>query len=184
MTEGFAGDKKKGQSVLGPIERRFIDWGVPKIPKPIMSQHLTYLTILWSAGAILFGSLARFRFRRIDGHWILIPRRSGVVEASVPSSSPGDGSNDGGVVSFVRSNKPIPDRVLRRRADGDSDSLHRTQHVCVLCRNRTVLLGCARDPGGERRGVPRYDGAVESYDSPTRLCGERRQTTPPLRRSH
>ena len=54
----FAGDKKKGQSILGPIERRFIDWGIPKIPGPIMSHHLTMVTVLWSAGTILFGWLA------------------------------------------------------------------------------------------------------------------------------
>lgn len=36
MGETFAGDKKKGQSILGPIERRFIDWAVPKIPRPIL----------------------------------------------------------------------------------------------------------------------------------------------------
>ena len=58
MNTAFAGDKKKGQSLLGPIERRFIDWGVPKVPRPIMSHHLTYVTILWSAGTILFGWLA------------------------------------------------------------------------------------------------------------------------------
>ena len=59
MTEPFAGDKKKGQSILGPVERRFIDWAIPKVPKPIMSHHLTYLTALWSAGTVLFGWLAR-----------------------------------------------------------------------------------------------------------------------------
>ena len=58
MAEDFAGDKKKGQSLLGPLERRLIDWGIPKIPKPILSHHLTYITILWSAGTILFGWLA------------------------------------------------------------------------------------------------------------------------------
>lgn len=58
MAESFAGDKKKGQSLLGPLERKFINWGVPKIPKPILSHHLTYVTILWSAGTVLFGWLA------------------------------------------------------------------------------------------------------------------------------
>ena len=59
MTEQFAGDKKKGKSVLGPLERRFIDWGIPKVPKPIMSQHLTYVTLFWSAGIVASGWLAR-----------------------------------------------------------------------------------------------------------------------------
>lgn len=54
----FAGDKKAGQSLLGPIERRFIDWAVPKVPRPIMSHHLTALTAVWSALTVLFGWLA------------------------------------------------------------------------------------------------------------------------------
>ncbi len=54
----FAGDKKKGQSVLGRVERQFIDWAIPKVPRPIMSHHLTYVTIFWSAGTVLFGWLA------------------------------------------------------------------------------------------------------------------------------
>ncbi len=56
---GFAGDKKKGQSILGPIERRFIDWAIPKVPRPIMSHHLTMVTLAWSVGTVLFGWLAR-----------------------------------------------------------------------------------------------------------------------------
>jgi phosphatidylglycerophosphate synthase len=58
VSDGFAGDKKLGQSVLGPLERRFIDWAVPKIPKRIMSHHLTMVTLVWSAGTVLFGWLA------------------------------------------------------------------------------------------------------------------------------
>ncbi len=58
MPEAFAGDKKHGQSVLGPLERRFIDWAIPKIPKPILSHHLTMLTLFWSIGTVLFGWLA------------------------------------------------------------------------------------------------------------------------------
>ncbi len=54
----FAGDKKTGQSVLGPLERRCIDWAVPRIPAPILSHHLTYMTIFWSVGVIGFGFLA------------------------------------------------------------------------------------------------------------------------------
>ena len=61
----FAGDKKAGQSLLGPIERRFIDWAVPKVPRPVMSHHLTALTALWSALTIVFGKLA------VDDHrWL------------------------------------------------------------------------------------------------------------------
>ncbi|MGH1505764.1 MAG: CDP-alcohol phosphatidyltransferase family protein [Acidimicrobiales bacterium] len=55
----FAGDKKKGQSILGPIERRFIDWAIPKVPGPILSHHLTMVTLAWSVGTVVFGWLAR-----------------------------------------------------------------------------------------------------------------------------
>lgn len=54
----FAGDRKSGQSLLGPIERRFIDWAIPRVPKPIMSHHLTMATLAWSVLMVLFGALA------------------------------------------------------------------------------------------------------------------------------
>lgn len=54
----FSGDRKHGQSLLGPWERRFIDATVVRIPAPIRSHHLTMLTLLWSAGTVLFGWLA------------------------------------------------------------------------------------------------------------------------------
>ncbi len=59
VKETFAGDKKSGQSILGPAERRLIDWAIPKIPKPILSHHLTMLTLLWSMLMVLFGWLAQ-----------------------------------------------------------------------------------------------------------------------------
>lgn len=59
MNDGFAGDKKKGQSFLGPVERRFIDWGIPKIPSAIKSHHLTMVTLAWSVGTIASGWLAQ-----------------------------------------------------------------------------------------------------------------------------
>ena len=68
----FAGDKKKGQSILGPIERRFIDWGIPRIPKPIMSHHLTYVTIVWSAGTVLFGWLATKNLAWLNGVSVMV----------------------------------------------------------------------------------------------------------------
>ena len=58
MPEAFAGDKKTGQSLLGPIERRFIDWAVPKVPGRVMSHHLTALTAVWSSATVLFGWLS------------------------------------------------------------------------------------------------------------------------------
>jgi phosphatidylglycerophosphate synthase len=70
--ETFAGDKKKGQSVLGKAERKFIDWGIPKVPKPILSHHLTYITILWSAGTVLFGWLARDNHAWLHGVSVMV----------------------------------------------------------------------------------------------------------------
>lgn len=57
-TEIFAGDRKTGQSILGPSERRFIDWAVPKIPEPVGSHHLTMLTLVWTVLMVVFGLLA------------------------------------------------------------------------------------------------------------------------------
>ena len=57
-TKGFAGDAKKGQSLLGPIERQFIDTWVPRIPEPINGWHLTMLTLVWSLAMILFAYLS------------------------------------------------------------------------------------------------------------------------------
>lgn len=54
----FAGDKKKGQSILGPFERRLIDSAVVRVPAPIMSHHLTALTALWSSLIVVSGWLA------------------------------------------------------------------------------------------------------------------------------
>lgn len=72
MAEAFAGDKKKGQSILGPVERRFIDWAIPKVPKPIMSHHLTALTAVWSALTILFGWLARSDLAWLHGVSLMV----------------------------------------------------------------------------------------------------------------
>jgi archaetidylinositol phosphate synthase len=57
-TQTFGGDKKTGQSVLGPSERKFIDRWVTKIPRHVRSWHLTMTTLLWSAGVIGFGAMA------------------------------------------------------------------------------------------------------------------------------
>ena len=59
MVEGFAGDRKVGQSFLGAAERRFIDACIPLIPKPILSHHLTMLTLVWAALTVLFGYLSQ-----------------------------------------------------------------------------------------------------------------------------
>ncbi len=72
MAEPFAGDKKKGQSILGPYERKFIDAAIPKIPKPILSHHLTAVTALWSAGCVLFGWLAQDNLHWLHGMSVMV----------------------------------------------------------------------------------------------------------------
>ncbi|MBT3817463.1 MAG: hypothetical protein HOE80_02660 [Candidatus Magasanikbacteria bacterium] len=58
MGEAFAGDKKHGPpSILGPIERKAINWIVPKLPAWMTSVHLVMSTVIWSL-IIVFGSLA------------------------------------------------------------------------------------------------------------------------------
>lgn len=56
----FQGDKKLPlKSPLAKAERRLIDAWVPRFPRWIEGYHLTLTTILWSAGLVLFGCLAR-----------------------------------------------------------------------------------------------------------------------------
>lgn len=55
---GFAGDKKEGQSILGPLEARVIDRLVTKVPQSIETYHLTMCTLGWAIGAVVFGQLA------------------------------------------------------------------------------------------------------------------------------
>jgi len=71
-SDTFAGDRKTGQSVLGPAERRFIDWAVPKIPRPICSHHLTMLTLLWSVLMVTFGLLAADQPRWLHAMSVLV----------------------------------------------------------------------------------------------------------------
>lgn len=59
--DAFGGDKKDGQSILGPVERKGIDWIVPRLPMWMTSYGLTLMTILWSLGIILFSYLAQWQ---------------------------------------------------------------------------------------------------------------------------
>lgn len=68
----FAGDRKTGRSLLGPIERRFIDAAVPRIPEPVLSHHLTMLTLVWSAGTVLFGWLASRQLAWLHGVSLMV----------------------------------------------------------------------------------------------------------------
>lgn len=51
----FGGDRKHGQSVLGPWERKLIDGAVGHFPRWIRSWQLTLMTLLWSAGIVASG---------------------------------------------------------------------------------------------------------------------------------
>jgi len=65
MNQPFAGDKKKGRSILGPIEKRFINYWTPKIPLWITSPFLTLATIPISIFIIAFSFLAQGNI-----HWL------------------------------------------------------------------------------------------------------------------
>lgn len=54
----FGGDKKVGTSVLGGMEKNFVQNYVAKIPLYIETYHLTMMTVLWSVLIIVFGYLA------------------------------------------------------------------------------------------------------------------------------
>ena len=51
--ESFGGAFKKGESLLGPIEKRFVNRWVGTIPKGLETYHLTMMTILCSVLVIL-----------------------------------------------------------------------------------------------------------------------------------
>jgi len=71
--ETFAGDKKLPMtSLLARPERRFIDYFVPRVPRFIEGYHLTLMTIVWSAGMILFGWLARADIRWLGGSCVML----------------------------------------------------------------------------------------------------------------
>jgi phosphatidylglycerophosphate synthase len=54
----FAGDRKSGHSILGKAEKRLVRTYVDRIPPGIETYHLTLLTLIWSAGVLLFGYLS------------------------------------------------------------------------------------------------------------------------------
>ena len=61
----FAGDKKVGESFLGPWEKRFVKRWVTRIPSWLETYHLTLLTVLWSVLALVFFGLAESNL-----HWL------------------------------------------------------------------------------------------------------------------
>ncbi|MFH1371170.1 MAG: CDP-alcohol phosphatidyltransferase family protein [Planctomycetota bacterium] len=64
----FGGDKKMPmKTLLAGWERRFIDSNVHRFPKRIQGYHLTLMTLLWSAGLVVFGYLAKGNL-----NWLLL----------------------------------------------------------------------------------------------------------------
>jgi len=63
----FKGDQKVGISVLGKIEKRFINWTIPKLPKFFTSWGLTLTTVIWNGFIVLFGYLAQFNIQWLWG---------------------------------------------------------------------------------------------------------------------
>ena len=60
--EGFGGAFKKGQSILGPWEKRFVAKWVDRIPACLETYHLTLLTIPWTG--LVIASASKFGIRR------------------------------------------------------------------------------------------------------------------------
>lgn len=67
VENNFAGDKKVGESILIPAEKKLKDWLVPRIPLTIETWHLTFMTLAWSAGVLLFGLFAASDIRWVWG---------------------------------------------------------------------------------------------------------------------
>jgi len=62
-TQQFAGATKASTSFLTPIERRLATRVLPIIPAWLQTYHLTMLTLMWSAGILLFSYLAASNLR-------------------------------------------------------------------------------------------------------------------------
>jgi len=60
MAKKFAGDKKKGASLLHSAEGKLRDYLLPKIPLWCETYHLTWMTLLWSLLIVGFGFLAKY----------------------------------------------------------------------------------------------------------------------------
>lgn len=61
----FGGAGKVGESIFSPLEKRFVARNVGRVPRWLETYHLTMLTVVWSAGILLFGYLARTNI-----HWL------------------------------------------------------------------------------------------------------------------
>ncbi|HEV8370142.1 MAG TPA: CDP-alcohol phosphatidyltransferase family protein [Pyrinomonadaceae bacterium] len=57
-TQQFAGAAKINTSFLTPLERRLAPRVLPRIPSWLQTYHLTMMTLIWSAGILLFSYFA------------------------------------------------------------------------------------------------------------------------------
>ncbi len=67
MGEAFAGDKKASRWLLREVEARYVRAWVRRVPRGLESQHLTLLTLAWSAGVLGIGFLAQRDARLLWG---------------------------------------------------------------------------------------------------------------------
>jgi phosphatidylglycerophosphate synthase len=71
MDEQTAGLDKKApiKTPFAHLEKRFIEWLTPKFPAWVETWQLTMLTVVWTAGVILFGWLAG---KTGNLHWLWV----------------------------------------------------------------------------------------------------------------
>ncbi len=67
ISSSFGGNSKVGKSLLWDLEQRFIRANVEKIPIVIHSYHLTYMTMVWSLGVVLFSFFATINIQWLWG---------------------------------------------------------------------------------------------------------------------
>lgn len=81
----FAGDKKEGEWILAKVEKRMVNWLVPRVPPFIETYHLTLLTLLWSIGIVAFSFLARDNINWLWGasFFILLQYITDVLDGAV-----------------------------------------------------------------------------------------------------
>ncbi|HBU07437.1 MAG TPA: hypothetical protein DEB09_05135 [Candidatus Magasanikbacteria bacterium] len=64
-TEKLAADKKVGKWFFASLEKKWINWAVPRLPAWLGGNHLTLTTIIWCVLIIVFSYLAQYNI-----HWI------------------------------------------------------------------------------------------------------------------
>lgn len=72
MSDGFAGDTKASRWLLREIETRCVGVCATKVPGWLETQHLTLLTLVWSAGVLGVAYLARSDYRWLWGVSVLV----------------------------------------------------------------------------------------------------------------